>query len=771
MENETNNKKFIYQLEKRAKFKLIKRYDKPLSYHDIKMINDILFNQKTHYVEMFKEYLLYEDYNEFLKKYYNNNIVKIKLKKILIFYEKYSKIYANYTVIPESKYMYKNIKRKQKVIDQINNNNYKQFSENDDEYSISEYYNNTIFTKEILNSIYNRSNSSNKTNILNSTISKSSLNGSLNNFINKITNIEKEKEKLKTKVKKLDNINNNSKNISYSSLHKKNKKEINSENKNKFNNIKKNTLKENSSNDKNKIKNNSKNIEINNNSNNIIIYNYNYNMNDNINNINSLSNNDLLHNNHSINYNKANINLISEEKNKKIQKNIIKSNIDKAKQKIIYNLVRQSNEYKKINKIINSTNKNNNTSNNFYYFNNQDKDVKGKVNIRDNFYKKCGNFILSTNYLNSSKSINSKIIPSQSFFKNKNDKPTSKPKSSKNNKSNLSGYLSNKLIKNHKIKYYKNNSLLKYTKKISKTTKKLRNINKFQKEKNIKIKNHQRPECHRNYYYSQISSDNSENKLNIKNKYNNYNKKNKEEKNVLNSYLCFNDRKKNNNVLLAPYSINPFFSYSNLHSPINSLKNSPIYYSHKEINSNKKYNENSKSKEKKNLSVSKSKNSIKYNKSKFDLINKKFIDKAILILSERKNKSNKFKSFFKNKTEKQLLNKINNTKSYIIENSINNKIINKDNSLNKVIQGTNITPIKNKFNSKIKIKSKEKKNKIKNHKNNNNFTLFNKNKQSQKVIIKPNNIINNFNEAMNNYDNKNLILSERNKNKTIFSKK
>ena len=31
-------------LENRARGKLIKRYDKPLSYHDVKMINDILFN-------------------------------------------------------------------------------------------------------------------------------------------------------------------------------------------------------------------------------------------------------------------------------------------------------------------------------------------------------------------------------------------------------------------------------------------------------------------------------------------------------------------------------------------------------------------------------------------------------------------------------------------------------------------------------------------------------------------------------------------------------
>ena len=217
MEKKTNNNNFLNILEKRAKYKLIKRYDKPLSYHDVKIINDILFNEKTHFVEMFKEYLLYEDYNEFLKKYYDKHSTKNKLKSILIFYEKYSKIYANYTVIPESKYMYKNIKRKQKVIDQINNNYYKdkKYSEDEeDENSSNEYYSNTIFNKDILNSIYNKSNYSKNTlfNITNST-------NTINDFINKITDLEKEKEK-RIKKKKIDKNNNNSKTLSNILLNK-----------------------------------------------------------------------------------------------------------------------------------------------------------------------------------------------------------------------------------------------------------------------------------------------------------------------------------------------------------------------------------------------------------------------------------------------------------------------------------------------------------------------------------------------------------------------
>ena len=83
-----NNYKYFKKLEKRARSKLIKRYDKPSWFYNSKMINDILYNEKTHYVEMFKEYLLYEDYNEFLRQYYSKTILRTKLQKIVNFYRK-----------------------------------------------------------------------------------------------------------------------------------------------------------------------------------------------------------------------------------------------------------------------------------------------------------------------------------------------------------------------------------------------------------------------------------------------------------------------------------------------------------------------------------------------------------------------------------------------------------------------------------------------------------------------------------------------------------
>ena len=195
-------------LEERVRKKLIRRYDKPLWYHDVKMINDIIYNEKTHFVELFKEYLIYEDINEFLKRFYNTNEISVKLPKILLFYEKYSKIYANYTVIPESKYMYKNIKRKQKMIDQMHNNNIE--SDEEDEEGEGEDLPNKIFNSKALDSI-NSFTMSIYTNYSQSVTSKTE--NSINNLINKIDNYERNAQKIKINNNKNNRkSNNNNKN-------------------------------------------------------------------------------------------------------------------------------------------------------------------------------------------------------------------------------------------------------------------------------------------------------------------------------------------------------------------------------------------------------------------------------------------------------------------------------------------------------------------------------------------------------------------------------
>ena len=68
-------------------------------------------------VSVFKDYLINDDINEFFKRRYYQSEIKVRLPKLCEFYEKYSQVFPNFIAIPESAYMFKNIQKKQKLID------------------------------------------------------------------------------------------------------------------------------------------------------------------------------------------------------------------------------------------------------------------------------------------------------------------------------------------------------------------------------------------------------------------------------------------------------------------------------------------------------------------------------------------------------------------------------------------------------------------------------------------------------------------------------
>ena len=125
------------------------------------VIKNILFNEKTHIVAIFKDYLIADDLSEFLKRYYTKSESLVRLPRFFEYYETYSKIYPNYTALRESKYIYKNIQKKQKMIDlqqkieeseekkriKNKNNKHKRNKEKDD----------LVFSTDIYNSIVNDS--------------------------------------------------------------------------------------------------------------------------------------------------------------------------------------------------------------------------------------------------------------------------------------------------------------------------------------------------------------------------------------------------------------------------------------------------------------------------------------------------------------------------------------------------------------------------------------------------------------------------------------
>jgi hypothetical protein len=79
----------------------------------------LMENANTHLVSVFKDYLLYDDMSEFFKEYYNTKEMYPRLKTIFDYYESSSYLFPNYTAIDEGKYIYRNIIKKQRLIDYL----------------------------------------------------------------------------------------------------------------------------------------------------------------------------------------------------------------------------------------------------------------------------------------------------------------------------------------------------------------------------------------------------------------------------------------------------------------------------------------------------------------------------------------------------------------------------------------------------------------------------------------------------------------------------
>jgi hypothetical protein len=52
---------------------LNKKYLTSREYYNVKIINDVIYNENTHIVSVFKDYLIFDDVSEFLKRSYNKS--------------------------------------------------------------------------------------------------------------------------------------------------------------------------------------------------------------------------------------------------------------------------------------------------------------------------------------------------------------------------------------------------------------------------------------------------------------------------------------------------------------------------------------------------------------------------------------------------------------------------------------------------------------------------------------------------------------------------
>ncbi len=154
--NQKNHHKDYFIYEKIAyKQLLLKYFTIPLIY-EINIINNIIYNEKSHIVAKFKDYLILDDTSEFLKRYYKNYESGVRLPKFYEYYETYSKIFPNYTGLPEGQYIYKNIQKKQIMIDiqeqmEIENKNCSKNKQSNEKIK-------DVFDTEVIDSILNQTN-------------------------------------------------------------------------------------------------------------------------------------------------------------------------------------------------------------------------------------------------------------------------------------------------------------------------------------------------------------------------------------------------------------------------------------------------------------------------------------------------------------------------------------------------------------------------------------------------------------------------------------
>ena len=154
-----SSKEIIFKVLRQISYtKLFKKYTSgKFSYSKIS-VNHLIYSDTCEIVARFKDFLIYDDNTEFIRRFYPAEEANPRLKKILIFYETYSKIFPNYLVLKENKYLYRNIRKKQKMINAINEIK-KEEKENKKKLGIKSEKNdenfkkNELFTKKIKDEI------------------------------------------------------------------------------------------------------------------------------------------------------------------------------------------------------------------------------------------------------------------------------------------------------------------------------------------------------------------------------------------------------------------------------------------------------------------------------------------------------------------------------------------------------------------------------------------------------------------------------------------
>ena len=200
--------------------------------YDLSVMNNILEKDKCHIVALFKEFLLYYDYMEFLKRFYKITETRSRLINISYFYKENLLFFPNYSPLMESNYLHHNIRRKQalknkiihdkkkmkkskKNLKELNKNNNSKEIDNDNNFFTNKIYNELLDEGEsFLNLLFGLEKKNNKDNNEKSVISKNEIEEEIEDYEKIIDNINYTENK-KTKIINIFAGNPDKKKIKY----------------------------------------------------------------------------------------------------------------------------------------------------------------------------------------------------------------------------------------------------------------------------------------------------------------------------------------------------------------------------------------------------------------------------------------------------------------------------------------------------------------------------------------------------------------------------
>jgi len=118
-ENINNKNLTLKKIEKRANYLLKHNYNKYIHSNINKLIiENIMCNGRCHIVSIFKNYLIEDDFSEYFHKFYKIKVAQETLKDLFYYHLQTSFIFPNYCPLIESKYLYNNVVKKQRIIDE-----------------------------------------------------------------------------------------------------------------------------------------------------------------------------------------------------------------------------------------------------------------------------------------------------------------------------------------------------------------------------------------------------------------------------------------------------------------------------------------------------------------------------------------------------------------------------------------------------------------------------------------------------------------------------